>query len=335
MKILFGIQGTGHGHISRAREILPELQKYAEVDVLISGYGCNLDLHGYRVDKKRGISLVYDRRGKVSFLKTIGNIKFNVFVDDLMGVTASDYDLVISDFEPITSWAARKSGIPVVGLSHQASFLSHRTPRPPVRSFFAEKILRHYAPCTHPVGFHFLRYDDFIQPPVIRSEVRNLIPTTGDHVTVYLPAYEDPYLVDIFSQLPEVDWELFSIHTTIPHRIKNCLIQPVENHSFLKSLECSYAVMTGGGFETCAESLFLGKKLMVIPITNQYEQQCNAAALSKFGVPVLQKLEHTSISHIDQWLNDNFSARLPEYCNVPILIRQIIQSYRDRRSEAA
>ncbi len=335
MKILFGIQGTGHGHISRAREILPELQKYASVDVLISGYGCNLDLHGYRVDKKRGISLVYDRRGRVSFLKTMGNIKFNVFVDDLMGVTASEYDLIISDFEPITSWAARKSGIPVVGLSHQASFLSHQTPRPAVRSYFAEKILRHYAPCTHPVGFHFRRYDNFIQAPVIRSEVRNLKPIEGDHVTVYLPAYEDLFLVEFFSQLSEVEWELFSIHTRVPHRIKNCLIQPVNNQTFLKSLERSYAVMTGGGFETCAESLFLGKKLMVIPITNQYEQLCNAAALSKFGVPVLQKLDYSGITNVDKWLNDDFSARLPEYCDVPELIRQIIQSYRDRRSEAA
>lgn len=335
MKILFGIQGTGHGHISRAREILPELQKYAGVDVLISGYGCNLDLHGYQVHKKRGISLVYDRRGKVSFLKTIGNIKFDAFVDDLMRVSASEYDLIISDFEPITSWAARKSGIPVVGLSHQASFLSHRTPRPSVRSFFAEKVLRHYAPCTHPVGFHFQRYDDFIQPPVIRSEIRKLKPATGEHVTVYLPAYEDSYLTNIFTRLPDVEWELFSIHATVPSRIKNCLIRPVDNQSFLKSLEQSYAVMTGGGFETCAESLFLRKKLMVIPITNQYEQQCNAAALSKFGVPVLQQLDPLSLPLINKWLNDDFNARLPEYCDVPALIRQIVESYYDNRIKAA
>ena len=37
MKILFAIQGTGNGHISRAREIVPLLQQYGEVDLLVSG----------------------------------------------------------------------------------------------------------------------------------------------------------------------------------------------------------------------------------------------------------------------------------------------------------
>ena len=33
MKILYAIQGTGNGHISRAREIIPLLQKYGELDI--------------------------------------------------------------------------------------------------------------------------------------------------------------------------------------------------------------------------------------------------------------------------------------------------------------
>ena len=37
MKILYGIQGTGNGHLSRAEEIIPEFSKYADVDVIISG----------------------------------------------------------------------------------------------------------------------------------------------------------------------------------------------------------------------------------------------------------------------------------------------------------
>ena len=33
MKILFAIQGTGNGHLSRARDVYPELLKYGQVDV--------------------------------------------------------------------------------------------------------------------------------------------------------------------------------------------------------------------------------------------------------------------------------------------------------------
>jgi hypothetical protein len=42
MKILYGIQGTGNGHVSRAKEILPVMRRYAEVDVLISGRECDI-----------------------------------------------------------------------------------------------------------------------------------------------------------------------------------------------------------------------------------------------------------------------------------------------------
>jgi len=51
------------------------------------------------------------------------------------------------------------------------------------------------------------------------------------------------------------------------------------------SIVCSKAtgVFCGAGFETPAEAMFLKKKLMVIPMKGQYEQQCNAAALEEIG----------------------------------------------------
>ena len=54
MRILYGVQGTGHGHISRARVILPKLREFAEVDVLISGYNFHMNLEGKIKYKARG-----------------------------------------------------------------------------------------------------------------------------------------------------------------------------------------------------------------------------------------------------------------------------------------
>ena len=59
----------------------------------------------------------------------------------------------------------------------------------------------------------------------------------------------------------------------------------------MQTRERRVAIITGAGFETPAEALYLGKKLMVIPIRGQYEQFCNAAALAKMGVPVLKTLD--------------------------------------------
>lgn len=44
MKILYALQGTGNGHISRARAIIPILQNYCSVDILVSGYQKDIDL---------------------------------------------------------------------------------------------------------------------------------------------------------------------------------------------------------------------------------------------------------------------------------------------------
>ena len=63
--------------------------------------------------------------------------------------------------------------------------------------------------------------------------------------------------------------------------------------------------MCGAGFETPAEALYLKKKLLVIPMKGQYEQQCNAAALKKIGVPVIKSLKQKHIATIQAWLDSD------------------------------
>ena len=58
---------------------------------------------------------------------------------------------------------------------------------------------------------------------------------------------------------------------------------PVNQRGFNDSMINAYGVITGAGFETPAEVLHLGKRLLVIPIKGQYEQLCNAAALEADG----------------------------------------------------
>lgn len=42
---------------------------------------------------------------------------------------------------------------------------------------------------------------------------------------------------------------------------------------------------------------------MVIPMKGQYEQQCNAAALKKMGIPVIKSLKLKHLDIIKHWLN--------------------------------
>ena len=64
-------------------------------------------------------------------------------------------------------------------------------------------------------------------------------------------------------------------------------------------------VLCGAGFETPAEALYLGKKLLVVPMKCQHEQHYNAAALKKMGVPVVKKMKRKFVHKIEEWIDSN------------------------------
>ena len=323
MKILYGIQGTGHGHLSRAKELLPELQKHASVDVMISGSTARLSIDGSVRYRKYGISMTYDSNGGVSVLNTLRDLRPIRFISDVQSVSVTDYDLVVSDYEPISSWSARFREVPTVGLSHQAAFMSPKTPRPANKSLVAEALLRHFAPADRAIGFHFRRYDDFIEPPIIRSPIRELEVTDSGHVTVYLPAYHHTVLKEIFGSFRDRDWHIFAPSCDSPYREGNFRFHPVSNRRFLDSFGSCRGLICNAGFESCAEAMFMGKKLLAIPIRNQYEQECNAAALQQLGVKTLDSLENAP-REIEQWLEYEEPVRLEKFADPAGVVRAIL-----------
>jgi uncharacterized protein (TIGR00661 family) len=286
MKILYAIQGTGNGHISRAREIVPLLQQYGDLDILISGTQADVKLAQDVKYQLHGFSFIFGKKGGVNHLKTWRNMNLFRFRKDMNAIPLADYNLIINDFEPVTAWACKKQGIESVSLSHQASFKSKKVPRPRTIDW-GKLILSRYAPTTHHIGFHFQKYDDFIYTPVIRSEIRELVSSNLGHYTVYLPAIDDKDLVKLLKQIPAVRWEIFSKHTHLSYSDGNVFVEPVNNEKFNQSMASCEGLLTGGGFEGPAEALFLGKKLLVAPMKFQYEQQCNAYALKQLGLPVI------------------------------------------------
>ena len=65
MKILYAIQGTGNGHITVAREVLPILMKRGHVDILISSCQVDIDLPFEIKYKFHGMSFVFGKNGGI------------------------------------------------------------------------------------------------------------------------------------------------------------------------------------------------------------------------------------------------------------------------------
>ena len=86
-------------------------------------------------------------------------------------------------------------------------------------------------------------------------------------------------------------------------------------------------VLCGAGFETPAEALYRRKKLLVVPMKNQYEQHCNSAALKQMGVPVLKSLKSKHSHVIASWLKSGPVVPV-DYCDeTEAIIDRIIEMH--------
>lgn len=322
MKILFAVQGTGNGHISRAREVIPHLLNYGEVDILISGTQADVSLPYEVKYKMPGVSFTFGKHGGVDFFDTLKHLQPVHLIKDIHSFPINDYDLVINDFEPVTAWACKLKHKPCIALSHQSSFLSDKSPRPAKKDLFAENIFKNYAPVTDAFGFHFASYDSFISTPVIRADIRKLETSNKGHITVYLPAHGDDILLKQFTQIKEVEWEVFSKHSKVAYTMENVHIKPVLNEAFTQSLASSNGLVTAGGFESPAEAIFLGKKVLTIPMIGQYEQQCNAQAMNEMGVTMAKEIDNHFVATATEWVQNE----KPISVHYPDLTGEIIQA---------
>ena len=305
MKILYAIQGTGNGHISRARDIIPLLQLKGEVDILISGDSKEIEIP-FKIDYKlHGLGFTFGKKGGIDLWKTFKDIDSKKLFKEIRSVPVEKYDIIINDFEPITAWAGKLKKVPVISLSHQSAVLNNKSPKPQKFSWLEKKILKWYAPSKHHYGFHFDNYNKNIFTPVIRSEIRRQKTFNKGHYTVYLPAYSDKKIIKVLSKFKGVKWHVFSKHSNENYIANNIIISPINNEKFIESLVSCKGVLCGAGFETPAEALYLRKKLLVIPMKTQFEQKCNAEALKQMGILVIKKLSLKHGQKISKWLKDN------------------------------
>lgn len=302
MRVLYAIQGTGNGHLSRARDIVPLLQEKVSLDLLVSGIQADVSLPHLVKYQLKGAGFIFGKSGGVDLLKTYQKADTRRFLKDVRNLPVQDYDLIVNDFEPVSAWAAYFKKVPSVSLSHQSAILNENAPQPKKNDPVGRAILKNYAPTDRAYGFHFAEFDKNIFTPVIRQQLRQAEVKNLGHFTVYLPAYDDQKLIKRLRQFKDVPWQVFSKHTKQLYREGNVNIAPVNNDEFIRSLTSCEGILCGAGFETPAEALFLKKKLMVIPMKNQYEQHCNAAALKVLGVPVLKNFKKKQFPRIAEWI---------------------------------
>lgn len=327
MKIFYAIQATGNGHISRAMQLYPYLQKFGTVDFFMSGNNASLPIDLPVKYRSEGCSLHYSKCGGLDYWNIAKNIKPIQLVKEAKALPIKNYDVVINDFDSITSLACKLQKVHAVQLGHQASFVSPLTPRPEKKSVMGELILKHYASAPKNIGLHFEAYDSFILPPIIKEEIIQANPKNLGHITVYLPSFDKDCLETAFRKLPEQHFHWFLNTVKEETTIGNITFYPVTQKEFNDSLINSHGIITGGGFETPAEALYLKKKVLSIPILNHYEQECNAAALHQLGVPVVYEVGRNFEVIIENWLNNNVPMPSMKANAIPETLQFLFDTY--------
>jgi len=284
MKILYGIQLTGNGHITRSIRIIEALRANGfNVDIITSGTNSQLSLP-FEVKKQfQGLSFFYNSKGGINWIKTILSLKLKQFIKDLK-YDISDYDIVISDFEPVAAWSAKKYKIKSIGIGNQYLFISNKTPRPLYRDIFSEFFIKYFAPCQNNIGINYEKYDDFITLPIINESLLNSKPKNNKFFLVYLPSMSSDFICKEINKYGFNNWKVYSGDVFEDKTNGIVKLRKLDKDNFAKDLLNCSGVITASGFSTTSEALVLGKKLWSIPIKGQYEQTCNAVSLKNMGI---------------------------------------------------
>jgi uncharacterized protein (TIGR00661 family) len=327
MKVLYGIQCTGNGHVSRSKDLVQELKKYVQVDVLTSGGQNDIDLDVPIKYKFKGMSYHFGKNGNIGYFKTLATNNFFRLSREIRKLPVLDYDMIVSDFEPITAWAAKQKGVYSVSLSNQTSLRFDGAPKPG-RSFWASKwITESFCPAERHYGFFYNKFNREVFYPPIRSEVASLKPKSGGGILVYLPFYSERVLEKVCANFPDQPFHIFTRNIKTPLVHGNIHFYPIGDIRFLHLLEKCDGVMCSSGFSLTSEAIFLGKKLLTIPMKNQYEQQCNAAFLKKQGAEVMMDISKNSPRIISDWLEHGKPLDIEFQDEKETLIRNILEDY--------
>jgi uncharacterized protein (TIGR00661 family) len=131
----------------------------------------------------------------------------------------------------------------------------------------------------------------FVCPPILRRQLFELKPDpNGKHLLVYL--LNHGYAADILSwhrRHPEIPIHCFYDKPGAPPEeaaTPGFTFHALDGQKFLRLMAAARAVVCTAGFESVSEAVYLGKRLMMVPVQNHVEQSVNAQDAAQAGLGI-------------------------------------------------
>ena len=292
--ILYGVNGEGAGHSTRAREVIAHLEaKGHKLHVASFDRGLRNLQNDFDVTEIDGLRLAYVqnrvRYGK-TVLRNLRNVPHAARSIHALAkkATAWDLDLVITDYEPITCHLGHKLRLPIIAIDNQHLLTDAEItyPREYRKEAAAAKLVTHLM--TPRANAYLVttffkaplkKRRTFLCPPILRQEILRARPKESDHVLVYVtsPAPE------LAALLRNIRQRFICYGFDRTDEDNNITYRKPSLDSFLEDLVTCRAVIANAGFSLISEALHLGKPYLAWPVRRQFEQVFNAYYVAKTG----------------------------------------------------
>lgn len=305
MKILFGVQTEGNGHITQAIATKQYLQSQGIEVTTAFAAKKKRGLSKYFTDEFNvidydGFDFVFDSVGRVVIWKTIVKNTLELprlivsFIKICSIIQKEKPDAIFNYYEPLVGLTSLFfKNIKYVSFGHQYAMDSAIYPQIngyPVQKLFLSIINKITSIRAKIVALSYYEYKDdtmIVSPPILRQESYVTSEKQEDFVLVYL-MNEDmlPQLISEANKHPELQIHCFTKLTKKHDVPSNIKLFNLDGKLFQEKMKVCKAVVCSGGFETSAEAIYHKKPLLMIPMPNHYEQHanCNDAYLSSFAI---------------------------------------------------
>ena len=291
MKILYGVNGEGMGHAMRSAEIIKNLSKDHEIKIIAGGKAADYLKKFNNLKKVNYLSFV-TKNGKIYYFKTalFNLLQSPILICNFFSILIKSIfnrpNLIITDFEPLTSYTSLILRIPLISFDNQHIVTDTQIP---VKNPFALSLYKTTVSLMTPfpkkkviTTFFYpklLKKNSVLVPPVIREIIAKQKPRNGKHLLVYLGMKNDSLL----SSLNNLKIHCIVYGKTSLKSSKYLKMKKFDEYAFAADLANSKAVICNAGLTTLTESLYLKKPILCIPLKGQVEQELNAYYLKKYN----------------------------------------------------
>ena len=305
MKILFGVQTEGNGHITQCIATKQYLQSQGIKVTTAFAAKKKRGLSKYFTDEFNvidydGFDFVFDNVGRVVIWKTIVKNTFELprlivsFIKICVIIQKEKPDAIFNYYEPLVGLTALFfRNIKYVSFGHQYAMDSVIYPRINgyiVQKLFLSIINKITSIRAKIVALSYYEFNDttmIVSPPILRAESYSISDKKEDFVLVYL-MNEDmlPQLISQAKKYPDINIQCFTKLTKQYDELPNLKLFNLDGKLFQEKMKVCKSVVCSGGFETSAEAIYQNKPLLMIPMPNHYEQHvnCNDAYLSSYAI---------------------------------------------------